>query len=423
MSSIKVSIDRIQIGNYIKLPVGWCDHPFMFNNFKIDSQHQIELIRKLGIAHVNVYPQKSDSELLPVQTEVIEPTAADDSEIDALKTALWQEKQQQIEKLKNYRRGLNKTEKRFDSAMAEVRSVMNKLADRPLNAVSEATELIDGIAESLLSQENLVLHLMNESKESENIYYHSLNVAMLAMLLGRLKKLPAQDIKTLGLGALFHDIGKMKIPAQILRKKEPLTKAENNFLKLHAQYGIDLVDLIDTFPAAAKPIISQHHEYLDGSGYPSGLKAKQIDPLAQLVTVANEYDNLCHPVNQAKARVPSNALSWLYKNTMDKLNRNDLNLLVKILGIYPPSTVVRLSNDKIGMVISVNTERLLFPSILIYDADIPRNEAPIIDLEDESLTITSVLKPDKLPQHIYDYLNPRSRINYYFEENDKNKGS
>lgn len=421
MSSIKVSIDRIQVGNYVKLPVGWCDHPFMFNNFKIDSQHQIDLIRKLGIGHVNVYPQRSDCALLPVKAENTALVEADEQEVNALKIALWNEKQQQIEKLKNYRRGLNKTEKRFDTAIVEVRSVMNKIADRPLNAVAEAAELIDSIAESLLSQENLVLHLMNESKESENIYYHSLNVSMLVMLLGRLKKLPVEEIKILGLGALFHDIGKIKVPAQILRKKEALTKVERNFLKQHTKYGIDLVNLIDVFPEAAKPIISQHHEYLDGSGYPNGLKSNEIHPFAQLVAVANEYDNLCHPTHQAKARVPSNALSWLYKNTNDKLNRNDLNLLVKILGIYPPSTVVRLSNDQIGMVISVNTDRLLFPSILIYDADIPRNEAPIIDLEDESLTVTSVLKPEKLPQHIYDYLNPRSRINYYFEENEHHK--
>ncbi|MDX2319017.1 MAG: HD family phosphohydrolase, partial [Moritella sp.] len=114
-------------------------------------------------------------------------------------------------------------------------------------------------------------------------------------------------------------------------------------------------------------------------------------------------------------RVPSNALSWLYKNSANKYNQDDLKLLVKILGIYPPGSVVRLSNEQIGMVLSVNSDRLLYPNILIYDGEVPRAEAPIIDLEERKLTITGVIKPDKLPERINEYLNPRSRISYYFE--------
>ena len=207
----------------------------------------------------------------------------------------------------------------------------------------------------------------------------------------------------------------MKIPPQILRKKTPLTAVEQNFLNLHPKYGLDMVNLVDSFPESAKAIISQHHELLDGSGYPKGLAGDDIDSFAQLVSVVNKYDTLCHPPDLSKARVPSNALSWLYKNNVNKYNNSDLKLLVKILGIYPPGSVVRLSNDQIGMVLSVNSERLLYPNILIYDAEVPRAEAPIIDLEERELSITGVIKPDKLPPPVFEYLNPRSRISYYFE--------
>ncbi|NQZ52124.1 MAG: HD family phosphohydrolase, partial [Moritella sp.] len=97
-----------------------------------------------------------------------------------------------------------------------------------------------------------------------------------------------------------------------------------------------------------------------------------------------------------------------------------LKLLVKVVGVYPPGSIVRLSNDQIGMVLSVNTNRLLYPNILIYDAEVPRAEAPIIDLEQLELTITGVIKPDKLPERVYEYLNPRSRISYYFESTKDN---
>ena len=424
MSGIKVSVDRIQVGNYVKLPLGWCDHPFMFNNFKIDTQEKLLLIRKLGIAHVTVYPQRSDKGLLPPQLPNSAPqaecSAMRDVDIEQIRRELWEHKQERIEKLKSHRRKVTKTEKNFQSAMIQVRSVMGKLSSRPLNAIDEAEQLVSNMVESLLKEEHIVLHLMSETKENENIYYHSLNVAVLAMLVAKIKKLDADAIKTIGMGALFHDMGKLKIPPQILRKKTELTTAEQNFLKLHPKYGLDLVNLVNTFPDAAKAIIAQHHELLDGSGYPKGLKGNHIDPFTQLVSVVNKYDTLCHPNDVTKARVPSNALSWLYKNSANKYNQSDLKLLVKVLGIYPPGSVVRLSNDQIGLVLSVNSERLLYPNILIYDAEVPRAEAPIIDLEERELSITGVIKPDKLPEHIYEYLNPRSRINYYFESAKNN---
>lgn len=419
MSCIKVSVDRIQVGNYIKLPLGWCDHPFMFNNFKIDTEEQLLLIRKLGISHVAVYPKRSDNGLLPLPASTsgsaVAPSDISSLELERIRRELWESKQEKIEKLKNYRRKITQTEKNFESVVAQIGAVMTKLSSRPLNAIDEARQLISNIVESLLKEEHIVLHLMSESKEKEHMYYHSLNVSVLAMLLAKMKKLDASEIKAIGIGALFHDVGKLKIPSQISCKKTMLTRAEQNFLNLHPKYGLDLVNLVATFPESAKAIISQHHELLDGSGYPRGLMGDDIDPQAQLVSIVDKYDRLCHPFDITKARVPSNALSWLYKNSVNKYNQNNLTLLVKILGIYPPGSVVRLSNEQIGMVLSVNSGRLLYPNILIYDAEVPRAEAPIIDLEEHQLTITGVIKPDTLPERIYEYLNPRSRINYYFE--------
>jgi len=396
----------------------------MFNNFKIESQEQLLLIRKLGVSHVTVYPLRSENGLLPPGNMNSESktssTDVSNVELEKIRCELWENKQQRIEKLKNHRRKITKTEKSFQTAVVQVRSVMSKLSSRPLNAIDDAEQLIGNMVDSLLKEEHIVLHLMSESKENENIYYHSLNVSVLAMLLARMKNLDASIIKSIGMGALFHDMGKLKIPPQILRKKTPLTSAEQNFLNLHPKYGLEIVNLVNTFPESAKAIISQHHELLDGSGYPKGLAGDDIDSFAQLVSVANKYDTLCHPVDVTKARVPSNALSWLYKNSASKYNQDDLKLLVKILGIYPPGSVVRLSNDKIGMVLSVNSDRLLYPNILIYDAEVPRAEAPIVDLEELKLTITGVIKPDKLPERIYEYLNPRSRISYFFESTKNN---
>ncbi len=145
-----------------------------------------------------------------------------------------------------------------------------------------------------MCDDNVTLHLMNGKNEFEDIYFHSLNVAVIAMMIGRAKGYSAEQLKALSFAALFHDMGKIKIPTAILRKQVPLTEPESNYLKLHTKYGLDMANQIEDFPDSAKTVIAQHHELRDGSGYPEGLKGDEIDELAQVIIVANAFDNLCH---------------------------------------------------------------------------------------------------------------------------------
>jgi len=295
---------------------------------------------------------------------------------------------------------------------------MNKLQTRPLTAIKEAQELVDGIVAQLLSTDEMVLHLMSESPEGESIYYHSLNVSILSMLLAKEAGFTEEEMKQVGFAALVHDIGMLRIPTQILRKTEPLTRPELNLLKQHTRYGHELLDLTKDCPDTAKKVVLRHHERLDGSGFPEGLKAEQLDKLTQMFSVVDEYDELCHPQDQSKAKVPHVVLSFLFKNRTKQLNKDYIGLLVKQLGIYPPGSVVQLSNGQVGLVMSVNPKRLLFPSVLIYDPTIPRQEAPIIDLEDVGLTIGKVISPTRLPAPVFEYLNPRTRISFYFDHSN-----
>lgn len=415
MAELKLTVERLQIGVFVKLPVKWGEHPFMFTSFKIKSQEQIEVIRNLGLKHVIVVPEKSDKPPLPVNHKVDE--SAENNNSEQSQNALWGEKRARIDELKNYRRNLQKVEKEFDRSMAQVRAVMSKLQNRPLNAVEDATTLVNNLAEDLLSGENIVLHLMNDSNEADNFYYHSLNVSILSMMLAKAVGFSERDIKLLGLAGLFHDVGKMKIPDTVLRKPGKLTPQENNLLKMHTKYGVDFLKLSETIPEKVKVIAEQHHEYLDGSGYPKQLKGDQIDRLSQLIAVVNEYDSLCHPRDPKQSRIPFTVIAYLYKQRKKQLHNGDLGVLIRLLGIYPPGSVVQLSSGQIGLVMSVNSERLLFPTVQVYDAAIPRSEAPIIDLEAAGLTIEKALKPGALPDAVFEYLNPRTRISYFFDNN------
>ncbi|NRB67423.1 MAG: HD-GYP domain-containing protein [Vibrio sp.] len=418
MASIKITVDRLQPGLHIRLPVKWNEHPFLFNSFKIKDEEQIRLIRHLGIKHVFMNPNQSDTQPLPPSAETEKKDDASAEEIDLEAQKLWKEKQDRIEKLSAYRRRVINCEKEFERSLSRMRAVMNKIRNRPEQAVDEAAQLVDDIVDKLLSDDHVTLHLMNGKSEFEDIYFHCLNVSVIAMMIAQAKKLEAQKIKEVAFAALFHDMGKVKVPSAIVRKQTPLSEPEKNYLKLHAKYGLDIANNMESFPESARTVIAQHHELNDGSGYPEGLKGEQIDELTQIISVANAYDNLCHSNVPSEQKIPYVALSHLYKNCKHLYNNENLNILIKFMGIYPPGTVVQLSNDMVGLVISVNARNILFPNVLIYDPSVPRTQAPIIDLAEKEIKIVNAILPNKLPDKVREYLNPRSRISYFFDTDD-----
>ncbi|ABU72534.1 HD-GYP domain-containing protein [Vibrio campbellii] len=413
MAAIKLTVDRIQPGLHIRLPLKWNDHPFLLNSFKIKDQEQVEMIRHLGVKFVYFNPEQSDASLLPANQPQVEVKKDDALDLEAQK--LWQEKQKRIEKLSAYRRRVIQCEKEFERSLARMRSVMTKIRNRPADAVGEAKQLIDDIVEKLMCDDNVTLHLMNGKNEFEDIYFHSLNVAVIAMMVGRAKGYSAEQLKALSFAALFHDMGKIKIPTAILRKQTSLSEPESNYLKLHTKYGLDMANQIEDFPDSAKTVIAQHHELRDGSGYPEGLKGDEIDELAQVIIVANAFDNLCHTPIASEQKIPYTALSHLYKNCKHLYKEENLNILIKFMGVFPPGTVVQLSNNMVGLVISVNASHLLFPNVLVYDPAVPRTQAPIIDLASKDIKIVNAIHASKLPEKIKEYLNPRSRISYFFD--------
>ncbi|WP_073585727.1 HD-GYP domain-containing protein [Vibrio quintilis] len=422
MDSIKINSDRLQPGLYIRLPVKWNDHPFLLNSFKLKNQEQIEIIKHLGISFVYLYPDKSDKQPLPPPTlqedspDTKSEAKPEKNQLSDEAQKLWDEKQQRIEKLNAYRRRVSRCEKEFNRSLAHLRAIMNKIRNRPEDAAGEATKLVDHITSTLLNEEDVTLHLINDkSKETEDIYFHSLNVAVLSIIVGKAKGYDVAKIKLLAMASLFHDIGKIKVPRTILKKQTPLTEPEQNYLKQHTRYGVEIAETIEGFPEEAVIIIAQHHEMLDGSGYPEGLKGDEIDELAQIVALTNAFDSRCHSNITGDQKIPYAALSYLYKQK-HLYNNENLNLLIKYMGVYPPGSLVELSNGMIGLVISVNSNQLLHPSVLVYDASVPRNQAPIIDLSDrEELSVVSVVTPGKIPEKVLEYLSPRAKVSYYID--------
>jgi putative nucleotidyltransferase with HDIG domain len=234
-------------------------------------------------------------------------------------------------------------------------------------------------------------------------------------MMARDLKLPIEVVGALGMGALLHDIGRKEVPDKILRKTEPLTHAERNFYELHCQFGADIGNKLQ-LPAPVVAIIREHHELFDGSGYPAKLKGDSTSLLSRIVVIANYYDELCNPPVLADALTPHEALSLMFAKLRSKFDPKLLQAFIRCLGVYPPGTIVQLSNGVLGMVSTVNTSRPMKPVLVVYDAAVPQDEAIMLDMEHETeVNIAKAIRPAQVPRDVYAYLSPRKRVSYYFD--------
>lgn len=413
-----ISVDQLQVGVYVYLDTGWMNHPFSFNNFKIRSEEQLATIRQLGLDKVRWDPARSDVKPLPVTAKPIgdEPPAPPAAApLTPAMQQMMHEKQERIRRLTEFRERFSRVEQAFSSAASIVRGINKSIYSEPQKTVGQASELIGQMVDELLAAPELAVQVMAEKPGSEAVYFHSLNVSVLAMILGRELKMPAELVRLVGIGALFHDIGLNEVPTTILNNPGVLTKAEREFREQHCVYGIEIAKKAG-LPAPVLNIILQHHECFDGSGYPRRLKGEAIDTLARLVAVVNAYDNLCNPTNLANALTPHEALSQLFAQQRNRFDPRFLQAFIRFMGVYPPGTVVALSNEAIGLVIKVNSARPLKPTVILYDAAVPKQEAIILDLESEpDLNISRAIRPGQLTPAVHDYLSPRRRVSYYFD--------
>lgn len=404
--------DQLCIGMHVHLDLSWVEHPFTFSSFKIKTPEQIGTIQSLGLKRVRYSPNKSDAEPLTPSDALNTPAspaqAKHDSDLQYLA------KRARLERLAQQRAKAAACEREFLSSTRAIKSINQNMFAQPAQVRQQADDLVKTMTDSMLMDADIAIQLMADKIGNEDVYYHSLNVALLSMMLAKEMEAPAAAIHLLGLAALFHDAGDADIPERIVRKPDALTRAEMVVLQQHCAYGVEIAKKLG-LATEVQSVILQHHERVDGSGYPRGLQGPQLSLLSRIVAIVNAYDELCNPVNPAKALTPHEALSTLYAQQRERFDPQAMATFVRCMGVYPPGTLVALSNGVLALVVSVNTTRPLKPTVLVYDPAVPRSEAIVVDLEqDPEVTVVKTLKPQQLPPAVFDYLSPRKRTSYYF---------
>jgi putative nucleotidyltransferase with HDIG domain len=414
-----IGIDQICVGLYIHLDLSWMNHPFTLSNFKIHNEDQIEKIKQIGLKKLRYDPKRSECEPLDLNAEVpsnLEHPSIKAEAITHLEVKPTKEpsiEQVKRERLKQLHHAIDESEKKFVAVSDVVKSVNQNMLTSPKACIDQATSVVDEIVEMALTEKDIVIHALNGNRSSDAHYQHPLNVTVLSLMLAKSLSISKEEMQLLGISAMLHDIGKTSINDTILKKTEP-SKEELAEYQLHSVYGAQLIHKLG-LPSRIGRILLQHHECWDGSGYPNHLKGDQIDPLANIIYLVNTYDNLCNPLQYSEAKSPYETLRLMFTHLRAKCSDELLKHFIKSLGVYPPGSIVKLSDGNHATVISVNPDQPLRPYIQLQDDGV--SIAPqILNLQDEAnLSITNCLNINQLSPTLLRTLNPRKRVNYFID--------
>jgi putative nucleotidyltransferase with HDIG domain len=418
--TIPIHADALRIGMFVHLNVGWMSHPFPLSSFKLTSAEQIETIRALGLSRLTWSPERSDPDLGAAPGAAAEeagdaspgaepapPSAqAPEAPPDARELAR--------RALAEQREIAQRCERQFAEACRDLRRTNDKVHGEPAAAAADAQQLAQALLDKMLVEGEPCLRVLGEMTGDRQAA-HSLNVAVVSLLLARQLSVPRPVLIGLGVGALMHDVGKIALPDRVRIARDDFSPSEAALYRDHVAQGLVLARRMGLSPDA-QLVIAQHHEHADGSGFPSALLLARMSLPARIVALVNRYDNLCNAAHPSQSLTPHEALSRLFAQCRSKFDETLLSAFIKMMGIYPPGSVVQLNDERFAMVMTVNAAHPLKPRVLVYEAGVAADQALHLDLEDEqSLGIRRSLKPAQLPARAAEYLKPRQRIAYFFD--------
>ncbi|MBF0160550.1 MAG: HD-GYP domain-containing protein [Magnetococcales bacterium] len=226
-------------------------------------------------------------------------------------------------------------------------------------------DMVTQMADSMFRNRDAILSLGLIKQKDEYTFMHSVNVGVFMLSFCQTLGISSEDIVDVGLGAVLHDIGKMKTPMEVLNKPGRLSDEEFAIMRQHVTYSRRILEQCQGISEISVHVASQHHERYDGSGYPKGLKGDQINQFGQMAAIADVYDAITSDRCYHKGNSPHLALKRMMEWSQYHFNPVLFQYFVKCVGIYPMGTLVRLENDLLAVVLRPNPESLLHPVVKV----------------------------------------------------------
>jgi len=402
-----IDVAALRVGMFVHLDLGWMSHPFPLSSFRIASDEQIATIRALGLKKVRWSSQQSLPDEAANDASAPAPAPATETPEARARAELRQ-------RLAGERAALALCERQFAEAARDCRRATELVASQPTEAGAQASAIAKALVDKMLGEHDLCIRLLTDAA-GDKASAHALNVALIALLMGRTLGLPEADMHDLGVGALMHDVGKLELPDRVRHREDYFSVAELKAYEEHVGRGVAQARRMGLSPGATL-VIAQHHENADGTGFPLKLNTDRMTALSRTVALVNRYDKLCNPHVAARAMTPHESLSLLFAQSKSKFDAAILGVFIKMMGVYPLGSIVQLTDDRYAMVVGVNSSRPLKPRVLVHEARVPRDEALPLDLEStDGIGIRRSLRPQQLPEATLAYLSPRPRVAYFFE--------
>ena len=426
---------------FVHLDLGWWAHPFAVSSFKIASPEQIATLRGLGLSQLRWCPDKSQQDGAEVASNAPPtlPQASPGPPVLQAASAATKRPDDAVKGAAGAERAAKSSRFAFDGRPADQRAALvaqraaDQLCRQQYGEAGKAWQLAAGMVHSAPTQaretaqaltQSLLGKMMVEGEVcirtvSDNPVEapsgHALNVAVLAMLMGRVFGLSDEEMTDMGVGALMHDIGKLDLPERVRDAHLQDTLALQSQYREHVALGIITGQRMGLSPGALL-VIAQHHEMADGSGFPQRLNLDRMAASARIVSLVNRYDKLCNPAGSAPGLTPHEAISLLFAQAKSKFDASMLNAFIRMMGVYPPGSIVQLTDDRYAMVVSVNSSRPLKPRVLVCDPQVAPGESVLINLAAQSdVGVRRSLKAAQLPATTLAYLAPQHRVSYFFE--------
>jgi len=385
----KVKVQQLKPDMYIHdLNCGWLKHPFVTNSFKIKDEKVIEKIVSYGIRSVYIDTEKgADVEGAPTEHEV-------KHEIQRAMNSAADKKPE-----KQYRASLREELVKAKEIKKEAKETIQNILDDVRFGKQVETEkvesLVEKMLESILRNPDALISLARLREVDEYTYVHSMAVCTLMISFGHYLNYDPQILREVGIGAMLHDIGKMRIPQELLTKRHGLSDDEYSQIKEHVIFSRMILEETKGISQTSILLASQHHEREDGTGYPQGLDGRHTSEFGQAAAIADVYDAMTSKRCYQRKYEPTEVLKKLFEWSENLYNKNLVQHFIRNVGIYPIGVLVRLESGLLGVVLNHGEKSLLHPKVRIvydtnkdralmpYDVDLSRSETDRVACHEE----------------------------------------
>lgn len=359
----QVLVEQLKYGVYVnELDRPWTDTPFMYQGFVINSEAQLQALKKY-CRKVTIDTDKGSD----VAPNPFAAGARGPSVLDTIKERVTYEELISVTtELPAARAAQSKTTLILNDVFASVQA--GKVLDAP-----RVRDAVTNMTDSVVRNPDAMLLLAKMKEASLNTLDRAMGVSIYMITFGRFLSLPRAQIDLLGMLGLLQDVGKLRLPAALLVKNGPLSEAERELCKTHVEHSVAILKETSGLPRELSALAALHHERLDGSGYPNGLKGAHIGLFGSMAGLVDSFDALTEPRPYGETLAPAAALRVFYDERGSTFDGPLVEQFIQCIGTYPVGAIVELQTSEIGIVIARNPRLKLFPRVMVI-LDVHRNK-------------------------------------------------